>query len=161
MNIFLSNENSIIESVKCLDNKRLNKSCVEVYQLLTSAIKEINGEQIHGYKNHPVYVFFKSNPNFLAWYGLMACKEYEFRFSKTHSIYSFFYSHCINNNKEMKQPPFIPYYMSGSINTADCIRTTQNVSNLFRQKLTLKWNADKDKKRNPTWTNREIPSWYL
>jgi hypothetical protein len=51
--------------------------------------------------------------------------------------------------------------MSGSKNSLDCIRTTENVSNLFRQKLIMKWNNDKLKNRNPKWTNRESPKWYL
>ena len=65
MNIFLPYENDISKSVESLDDRRLNKQIVECSQLLNNAIKELKGEEIKGYKNHPVYLFYKNNPNFI------------------------------------------------------------------------------------------------
>lgn len=78
MNIFLPYENDITKSVQSLDDTRLNKQILEVYQLLQNAIKEDKGEEINGYKNHPVYIFYKNNPVFIIFYGKKCCDEYFF-----------------------------------------------------------------------------------
>ena len=57
-------------------------------------------------------------------------------------------------------PKFTPYYMEGSKGQPNYIRTTENVGELFRQKLIKKWNADKEKGRKPRWTNRQVPEFY-
>ena len=62
MNIFLPYENDITKSVQSLDDVRLNKQILETYQLLTSAIKEKNGEKPNGWYKHPVYIFYKDKP---------------------------------------------------------------------------------------------------
>ena len=65
MNIFLPYEFDIVKSIQSLDDKRLNKSILETYQLLSNAIKEQNGEEVNGYKNHPIYVHYKDQVQFL------------------------------------------------------------------------------------------------
>lgn len=157
MNIFLPYENSIEKSVQSLDDVRLNKQAVECYQLLTSALKERNGEVAKNH--HPIYLFYKDNPEFIAHYGFLCCLEWEFRFSKQHSLFEKFKSIIMFN--DLKHPTnYTPYYMEGAKNSANCIRTTQNVSSLFQNKLCEKWDRDKEKGRTPRWTNREVPNFY-
>ena len=62
--------------------------------------------------------------------------------------------------KKIPQPYYTPYYMEGSIVQPNYIRTTENVSDLFQDKLIKKWQADKEKGRQPRWTNREVPGFY-
>lgn len=57
-------------------------------------------------------------------------------------------------------PPFTPYYMEGSKDSHNYIRTTKNVSSLFQNKLCKKWDNDKEKGREPKWTKRDVPEFY-
>lgn len=167
MNIFLPYEYDITASVQSLDDKRLNKQILECYQLLTSAIIENDGGRIKGYKHHPVYVFYKDNIEFLAFYGYICCCEYFNRFNKHQSLCEFFRKQCthlleinvyVNAIENIYvRPPYIPYYMEGSKGQPNYIRTTENVGELFRQKLIKKWQTDK---KPPKWTNREVPKFY-
>lgn len=160
MNIFLPYEKNINKSVISLDDKRLNKAVLETYQLLSNAIKESKGEEIKGYKNHPIYLWYKNSYQFLFEYGLMCCLEYSYRFNKTHSLEIEF--HKLSYEFPMRMvAKYTPYYMEGSKGHPSYIRTTENVSKLYQQKLCKKWNSDKAKGRPPKWTNREIPSFYI
>ena len=168
MNIFLPYEDNVIKSVEVLDNCRLIKQILETKQLLLNALHESWGDEIKGYKNHPVYVHFKGNIPFLVYYGYIACQEYQYRFGKTHELFCEFsqllqtkyteYVDCVNY--KVIQPPYTPYYMEGSKGQPNYIRTTENVGNLFKQKLIKKWENDKAKGRPPKWTNREVPQFY-
>lgn len=165
MNIFLPYEYDIIKSVECLDDLRLNKQILEVHQLLQNAIKEEHGEEIKGYKNHPVYVFYKNNIPFLVYYGLCCGIEYCERFNKTHFLYTSIVGFCelfLDKVQFLtyKEPKYISYYMEGSIKDPTHIRTTENVSELFQAKLCKKWDSDKAKGRPPRWTNRDVPEFY-
>ena len=92
MNIFLPYENDILKSVQSLDDKRLNKQILECKQLLSLAIDEKLGLDIkkRGYRNHPIYVHYKHNLEFLSLYGYYCCLEYSYRFKKKHSIHDYF-----------------------------------------------------------------------
>ena len=158
MNIFLPYEYDIEKSVQSLDDLRLNKQALECYQLLSNAIKEKNGEEIKGYKNHPIYVHYKHNISFLIEYGIQCCKEYKHRFKRTHNLYGKLLSWFFEYDKGFVC--YTPFYMQGSKGKPDCIRTTEYVGTLYRNKLCAKWNADKAKGRLPKWTNRQIPSFY-
>ena len=167
MNIFLPFENDVKASVECLDNARLNKQILECYQLLTSAIKEKNGEKPNGWYKHPVYVFYRDNIPFLAYYGWKCCQEYQYRFTRYHNLYDYFMNRVYElfieyKNKIIPQPPYTPYYMEGSKGQPNYIRTTTGVSELFQAKLCKKWEQDKIKSKGarPTWTNREPPYFY-
>jgi hypothetical protein len=168
MNIFLPYENDIRKSVQSLDDLRLNKQILECYQLLNNAIKEQNGEEVKGYKNHPIYVHYKKDIYFLSIYGYECCEEYFYRFGKKHKLYSFFYYikspamayWCfdkIKNGQPYDTFYYTPFYMEGSKGQPNYIRTTENVSALYQAKLIAKWENDK---KPPKWTNREIPSFY-
>ena len=169
MNVFLPYEDDIIKSVSVLDNARLVKQILEVNQLLLNAIKErICGEKVKGYAHHPVYLFYRYNIPFLCYYGYIACQEYEYRFGKQHELFGGFsiflqtrYTEYVDcQNWKVMQPSYTPYYMEGSKGQPNYIRTTNNVSELFRQKLIKKWEQDKAKGRQPKWTNREVPQSY-
>lgn len=171
MNIFLSQDN-VVDSVKDLDDLRLQKQLVECYQLLTLAIKEQQeGHEVKaGHYHHPVYLFYKDNMHFLAYYGWQCCVEYCLRFDKTHSLTKYFndtmvYLDMYRFDREkyisvLCVPQYTPYYMEGSKGQPNYIRTTDNVSALFQQKLINKWNNDKAKGRPPKWTNRQVPEFY-
>lgn len=160
MNIFLS-RHSIKDSIKDLDDLRLQKQLVEVYQLLTLAIKEQQeGHEIKaGHYHHPVYLFYKDNPSFLCYYGRKCCIEYEYRFDKEHALKDKFRIIGIIYDLQF-EPSYTPYYMEGSKGQPNYIRTTENVSALFQAKLCKKWDADKLKGREPRWTNRDVPEFY-
>lgn len=172
MNIFLPFEKDIRKSIESLDDKRLNKACVECYQLLTLAIKEQEeGKEIKaGHYHHPVYLFYKDNIPFLAYYGYECCREYFYRFNKWHSLIWYFDNELERQGlfgldadgyvEYCEIPKFTPYYMEGSKGQPNYIRTTENVGELFRQKLIKKWEQDKAKGRQPKWTNREVPEFY-
>lgn len=172
MNIFLPYENDIVASVESLDDVRLNKQILETYQLLTLAIKEQQeGQEVKaGHYHHPVYVFYKDNIPFLAYYGYKCCMEYKYRFNKQHKLVKYFVGECstliettayINHIEiNIKEPQYQPYYMEGSKGQPNYIRTTENVSALFQNKLCKKWEQDKSKGREPKWTNRQVPEFY-
>lgn len=160
MNIFLS-QDTVADSVKDLDDLRLQKQLVECYQFLTLAIKEQQeGHEVKaGHYRHPVYLFYKDNPSFLCYYGRKCCIEYEYRFDKEHALKDKFRLIHIIYDLQF-EPAYTPYYMEGSIKDPNHIRTTENVSALFQQKLINKWNNDKAKGRTPKWTNRQVPEFY-
>lgn len=168
MNIFLPYEENITKSVQSLDDVRLNKQAVECWQLLSLALKEkANGSEIKaGHYHHPVYLFYKNNIKFLAYYGNECCKEYLHRFKQVHKLHLDFNGELCKSDiglpicDTITTPPFTPYYMEGSLGQPNYIRTTENVSQLFRNKLCSKWNNDKNKGRPPKWTNRDKPDWY-
>lgn len=157
MNIFLPYENDIQKSVESLDDLRLNKQALEVYQLLSNAIKEQNGEEIKGYKNHPIYVHYKDNIRFLMAYGYRCCAEWQYRFHRTHNLTSAFMYCIASYGIDIENISYVPFYMEGSKGKPNHIRTYDNVSELYQQKLINKWQNDK---KPPKWTNREMPMFY-
>lgn len=159
MNIFLPYEHSLTASVSNLDDLRLNKQCLETYQLLSNAIKEMNGEEIKGYKNHPIYVHYKRYWQFLYLYGTYCCYEYKYRFGKEHKLL-FEFENIVYGLPKRDYVEFTPFYMEGSKGQPNYIRTTENVSELYQQKLCKKWDNDKSNGRPPKWTNRGTPSFY-
>lgn len=156
MNIFLPYEDDVVESVKALDNARLNKQIVECMAIITAS------EGItKGYRNHPITVFYGDNLDFVYYYGFCCCREYAYRFGKYHEMHWVLHKGANPDGKMfVKQPDYTPYYMEGSKGQPNYIRTTDNVSALFQQKLINKWNNDKAKCRPPKWTNRQVPEFY-
>lgn len=157
MNIFLPYENDIQKSAQSLDDLRLNKQILECYQLLSNAIKEEIGEEIKGYKNHPIYVHYKGNLPFLMFYGYKCCVEYQYRFQRQHKLTMGFMSAIMLFGAVEEALTYTPFYMEGSKGQPNYIRTTENVSALYQAKLINKWETDKIP---PKWTNREMPSFY-
>lgn len=157
MNIFLPYENDIRKSVESLDDKRLNKQILETYQLVTNAIKEQVGEEIKGYKNHPIYLHYKNNLPFLLLYGYKCGVEYQYRFKKSHKLTLYFMIAMNTFGVCEETVKYTPFYMEGSKGQPNYIRTTENVSVLYQAKLIKKWETDK---KPPKWTNRQKPLFY-
>lgn len=158
MNIFLPKE-TIYGSIASLDDKRLNKQICECTVMLGVYIKNKTG-----YSHHPVVVHYSNNPLFIAWYGLIACCEYYSREKKHHKYTEFFYNHfgmlhsAANSSEIDKMLNPVRFYCEGLKSDPSHIRTTENTSHLFREKLCKKWDEDK---YTPTWKNRKQPEWYI
>lgn len=161
MNVFMPC-NSIEESVRALDDKRLIKQILECKQIIVASARVAKGEEKVGYANHPVVKHYREDDfgtAFLLNYGKAACEEYNERFGKPHESDVFFsWWQVVFFTMLYKDIPRL-IYAEGSKNSPDCIRETDNekVFELFKQKLIKKWDNDK---YPPKWTNREKPSWY-
>ena len=151
MNIFLPFDN-INKSVEALDDKRLIKQILECYQIYTMSIKS-------SYSKHPVVEHYKNYPFFVVRYALAACGEYKYRFGKEHEYEKFFIDEFSRHVQNARQDDWdIPFfYAEYSKTNVNCIRTTNNVPELFKVKLTQKWINDMQK---PKWTKREQPEFY-
>lgn len=149
MNIFMPDKQPYL-SIIALDDRRLNKQILECKTILDVALDETK----KGYAKHPVVVYYKDYPNFVMWYGFSCCVEYLIRFDKFHKLHNYFDEHFWEAVRYEKVKPF---YCEGSKTDPNCIRTTENTVELFRQKLCKKWDNDKIP---PKWTNREQPIWY-
>ena len=155
MNIFLPYENNTWKSVGALDDKRLLKQILEVRNIL----KVADGES-KGYKNHPITKHYIQYKNFLIVYGYDCCLEYNFRFHRHHKYFDYFKERYRNETNYGKDVFWIPFYAEGAKNSPDCIRTTENVSKLYQDRLCEKWQEDIVKGRPPKWTNRLPPEFY-
>ena len=155
MNIFLPYENDTWKSVGTLDDKRLLKQILEVRQILKGA----DGES-EGYKNHPITKYYIQYKNFLIVYGYDCCLEYNFRFHRHHKYSDYFKERYRNETNYGKNVFWIPFYAAGTKNSLDCIRTIENVSKLYQDRLCEKWQEDIAKGLPPKWTNRLPPKFY-
>ena len=147
MNIFLPFPEDIEASVRSLDDRRLIKQIQEAKVLLSVA----ESHRTDGYARHPVAAHYRTQPEFLHYYGFLCCREYSFRFGKNHA-YSTNFKAC-----EYDGAHYVPFYAEGSKGDLNYIRTTENVGELFKAKLSRKWNDDKIP---PKWTNRTVPWFY-
>lgn len=155
MNIFRPEEN-IVDSVRALDDRRLVKQILECKVLLGIA----TGEGKTGYARHPVAEYYKDHPRWLALYGLFCCREYDFRFNRTHAYYDIFksYHHFAFMISEDILEHVPAFYAEGPKTDPAAIRQKGPFAEqLFRNKLIRKWNTDK---QPPKWTRRGAPSWY-
>lgn len=153
MNIFLPYEDSPTLSAQVLDDKRLLKQILETRQIL-----QVAEGASEGFKNHPITKHYIEYLEFLIYYGYCCCVEYKYRFHKEHAYYNFFKEEYFNMNKEKLF--WIPFYAAGAKNSPDCVRTIENVSELYQNKLCEKWQEDIAKGRPPKWTNRLPPEFY-
>lgn len=149
MNIFLPYENDIIKSVQSLNDKRLIKQILECKQIYMAA----SGES-QGYKNHPIVVHYKHYIQIVLIYGSKCCIEYFLRFRKHHKYWDWF-NMCGSHTDLIIN--YIPFYAEYPKTDKRCIRTTENVSELYQKKLIDKWQNDKIE---PKWTNRDAPEFY-
>ena len=156
MNIFMPDKQPYL-SIIALDDRRLNKQILECKTILRVAL-----ENKKGYALHPVVRYYKDYPKFVfvIIYGAWACDEYFYRFNKRHSLdfyFSMLWSRYADERNNIVLPMFGMFYCEGKATDPNCIRTTENTVELFRQKLCKKWDNDKIP---PKWTNREPPVWY-
>ena len=163
MNVFLPYERNLKRSVQCLDDLRLNKQILECLQLLNTYVRrELEHDPRVGYANHPVYKHFSStsyNLYALTKYVIESCIEYQHRFGKEHKLQKELYRFKQNmfNYPDNIDYLYQPYFMRGSLGQPEYIRTYENVSELFQQRLVEKWSQDK---RQPRWTKREEPEFW-
>ena len=148
MNLFLPEE-TIYDSVRVLDDKRLIKQILECKTILDVALDETK----KGYAKHPVVAYYKDYPWFVCEYAIKACEEYLYRFNRLHSMDKYFNHWWFCFVKDNPKP----FYCEGAKTDPNCIRTTENTVELFRNKLCKKWDNDK---YPPKWTNRKPPEWY-
>lgn len=81
---------SFIDSAKNLDNKRLNKQCLEaiqLYELCTNRLF-ISKSFPENYRNHPACKWWQSNPSSLAYYIFCHVNELYNRFGKAGTIWN-------------------------------------------------------------------------
>ena len=130
MNLFLP-EDTVYQSVKALDDRRLIKQILECKTILDVALDENK----KGYAKHPVVAYYKEYPLFICGYGLVACVEYRKRFNKKHILEEYFWDKehhpLIKENEEEPKP----FYCEGAKTDPNGIRTTENTVELFRNKL--------------------------
>ena len=127
MNIFLPYETNFRESVRALDDKRLNKQILECYQLINNVVKERKGEKVVGYKNHPIYLHYKQYFKALILYAWNCCMEYLDRFEKFHALHNQINWLYLTEVDTSIAIPFTPFYMQGSKGQPNYIRTTEKV----------------------------------
>ena len=150
MNIFLPYEDSPTLSAQALDDKRLLKQILETRQIL-----QVAEGASEGYKNHPITQHYLPYKSFLAYYGISCCLEYQYRFKKIHKYFEYF---CEKDTIGWED--YVPFYAAEAKNSPDCIRTTENVSKLYQDRLCEKWQEDIAKGQPPKWTNRLPPEFY-
>lgn len=150
---------SIEESVKSLDDVRLNKQILECYQIL-----QVARGNSSGYANHPIVKHWANihQVNFLVFYGLCACSEYEKRRNVVHKYFEDFSSTFKTLSQDFSSKKFLYFYAERSKNDPNCIRTydEEDVVSLYKMKLINKWRSDIDKGRYPKWTNSEPPEFF-
>lgn len=151
MNLFLP-ENTVYKSVRALDDKRLIKQILECKTILDVALDENK----KGYAKHPVVKYYKDYPWYVADYAVEACVAYAERFGKSHNLSGWLWDKMVELSLLPHSYPK-PFYCEGAKTDTNCIRTTENTVELFRNKLCKKWDNDK---YPPKWTNRQPPEWY-
>lgn len=152
MNIFMP-EKVRFDSVRALDDARLNKQISECLTILNVALR---GQT--GYSHHPVVKYYKDYPHWVAAFGMMCCAEYYIRQHKIHGAQGQIkldFDDTQTTDGVLENPK--SFYCQGKKTDPDHIRTFDNTVELFRNRLCWKWDHDK---RTPTWTNREPPVWY-
>ena len=149
MNLFLPEE-TITESMRALDDARLNSQIRECKTILSVALTK----RENGYGRHPVCKYYKDYSYFVCKVACLACMEYRYRKGIKHEYNDYFLreSMVLEIQDDAK-----PFYCEGLITDTNHIRTTENTVELFRAKLCKKWDNDK---YPPKWTNREPPEWY-
>lgn len=148
MNLFLP-ENGIFQSLRDLDDKRLNKQILECKVIL-----DVSYNLSTAYQYHPVVVYYKDYPGFVIHYATMACDEYRYRRRKFHDLVRYFNDLYTDHQPQNESPS--KFYCENAKWSPYKIRTTdKHACELFRLKLSYKWSNSK-----ATWTRRQCPNWY-
>lgn len=152
MNIFITHKDNILLSIREIDDLRLNKQLLENKTILDYAI-----DKSSAYSSHPILKYYKQYPQFVLYFSMLCLSEYYARSGKVHTLWDYFMDIFLECENFEKYSNFIPYYVEGGKDKSDSIRTIENTDILFQNKLIKKWENDK---RQPKWTNREIPKFY-
>lgn len=156
MNIFATDDSPLV-SASNLDDKRLVKMILETGQLLSTAVRLNDVDDIRLYKiaylNHPCSRWARSSQGNFLWlavHGLAMCDLYTRvykRVHKTEEIIRLALSHIAS----IPEGPLEQY-----VNCA-LDKDTLDVVQAYRDTMNIKWARDK---RPPTWQNRNKPEWY-
>lgn len=142
------------ESAKFLCNKHLPKMALESTQLLSNAIPIEFAPYKRSYLKHPCALWvLESKENFL-WlvdHGLAICKEYTYRYNRTHACEPIIerISGMAHKGvwKRQEATPFV-----------QCIPSQYKVENNPVEAYRAYYNNDKS--RFAKWTKREVPFWW-
>jgi hypothetical protein len=76
-------------SASVLDNKRLNKQCLEAFQIYQ---RVANDDRMGSYRNHPAVLMWRGYPDALRKYVRTMCEEYLIRTGNNHRCRLFGYT---------------------------------------------------------------------
>lgn len=166
MNLFVTSPNHY-ECAIALDDKRLNKMCVETAQILSTALWHRGIIDVNLYKpvmiHHPIVLWAKEKDENLWFTYLNFCSlftEYFHRFNKKHATSKNCFLFYQLVYKSLEKEDLVKH-----LDFCNCARNTSlnldftNVSDVFqayRMYLNARWKTDK---REPKWTNRTPPAW--
>lgn len=165
MNIFVTDE-CPFKSAEALDDKRVNKMILESCQMLSTALRKLGcpedelpltkaGEPFKStHENHPCTIWAGRTRGNYRWlvdhlYGL--CDEFRKRYGHGHS--------CELNIQAIDAA--IKYVPQGSLEpfqNSSAYKEMQDTCQAYRMTLKHKWDH---LDRNPTWSNRTHPEWYV
>ena len=154
MNIFVLD----LDHKKCAEyhlDKHSTKLCVEYAQLLCSAHWVNDGEAPYklAHKNHPCSIWVREcmeNYDWLCGLGIELCKEYTYRYGKTHKSQSVI-EWCIMNKPKLRYNGEITKFALAMPIECKVGNAVESYRNFY---IT-------HKKSFAKWKNREVPSWFL
>lgn len=147
MDIFLPYEDNIFKSIASLDDNRLKQQIDDCEMLL----------KVDESYTHPLYENYKNNIDFIAYYGLLACREYSYRFRKHHTYEQFFTDIFQANSIFEVTPVFIPKFFDETTSSI----TSKNVSKQYQELLNRLWHNDVANNQKVTWTKRSKPAFII
>lgn len=157
MQVFLPFVDNLKKSAESLDDSRLNKQITEINQILLTYVNRRGG-----HSSHPVNKWYNNFDGicFLLEYQFYLCSEYSYRNGKTHMgeiSYLGFSQYFLSGddptvNLFPKKKNFLPAFIQGS--GVNQIISTKNVSELYQNLLTEKWENDTI---NTSWAGRRKP----
>lgn len=159
MQVFLPYAQDFEKSAQSLDDVRLSKQIVELCQILTTQYNMRHSQTaVIGYANHPIVRQYDTPAGtvFLLDYGFVLCKEFQFRFGKTHqgqfTLLGLKMAYGALEPPESCNSPAV--YVKGQRGNGQVI-TSKNISALYQKLLSEKWANE-----TPKWTRREKPVFY-
>lgn len=155
MNIYITRDNDLCNSIKDLDDNTLISQINLVFNILEiignkAYIKMLN-------KASPTIQYYYSNPKLITYWGVLGCIEYKFRFDIEHPLSKKIMLKSELYNIEMgEEPNYIPYFERNEFGNICKGGTSNNATKLIRRKLFWEWTTSAIA---PKWTKRNIPTW--
>jgi hypothetical protein len=171
MNIFVTSK-SPLKSAKNLDNKRVIKMILESAQMLSTALHKHldNSELLYRncikipyrptHINHPCSIWAAETRKNYWWlfrHYVSLCREYEYRYGKTHKCQQYLGDFYIGTKiiPEGKLTKFSNCTSNKDKNIS--FKHIVDPIEAYKQYLAERWNTDTLK---PKWTNRPTPNFY-
>ena len=152
MNIFFTSV-CPSQSAKNLCQRHVVKMILETAQLLCSVHHMTGGTAPYRltHKNHPSAIWSRQNINNYRWLcelGVELCKEYSYRYGKTHKTQQHI-EWLIENEPNLPDEPFFdpPQAMPDHCKDEDCVQAYRNYYIMEKSSFCV-------------WKNREVPYWY-